>query len=104
MHVQDLIQFKKKARHHSGQNRIAKMVSASSTLLEQAVVKGYSLRGIVRQLLQLLEGYGVTELEASIQEALLKQVPHSIFFFQAEDGIRDVAVTGVQTCALPISL
>src|SRR5687768_18338997 len=25
------------------------------------------------------------------------------FFFQAEDGIRDVAVTGVQTCALPIS-
>src|SRR5256884_3470148 len=26
------------------------------------------------------------------------------FFFQAEDGIRDVAVTGVQTCALPICL
>src|SRR2546429_5326141 len=28
----------------------------------------------------------------------------SFFFFQAEDGIRDVAVTGVQTCALPICL
>ena len=26
----------------------------------------------------------------------------SIFFFQAEDGIRDADVTGVQTCALPI--
>src|SRR5437879_13747394 len=26
-----------------------------------------------------------------------------IFFFQAEDGIRDTSVTGVQTCALPIS-
>src|SRR5207245_3153382 len=26
------------------------------------------------------------------------------FFFQAEDGIRDATVTGVQTCALPISL
>src|SRR5256886_10334442 len=25
-----------------------------------------------------------------------------IFFFQAEDGIRDLTVTGVQTCALPI--
>ena len=24
------------------------------------------------------------------------------FFFQAEDGIRDTSVTGVQTCALPI--
>src|SRR2546428_2020929 len=27
-----------------------------------------------------------------------------VFFFQAEDGIRDLIVTGVQTCALPISL
>src|SRR2546430_8106826 len=27
----------------------------------------------------------------------------SVFFFQAEDGIRDLTVTGVQTCALPIS-
>src|SRR5918997_2118959 len=28
---------------------------------------------------------------------------NSVFFFQAEDGIRDHCVTGVQTCALPIS-
>src|SRR6266699_2307669 len=28
---------------------------------------------------------------------------HVFFFFQAEDGIRDADVTGVQTCALPIS-
>src|SRR3712207_3845687 len=28
----------------------------------------------------------------------------SFFFFQAEDGIRDIGVTGVQTCALPIFL
>src|SRR2546430_12978823 len=27
-----------------------------------------------------------------------------VFFFQAEDGIRDLTVTGVQTCALPICL
>src|SRR2546430_3182222 len=33
----------------------------------------------------------------------LLYVPHFIFFFfQAEDGIRDLTVTGVQTCALPI--
>src|SRR3712207_7513587 len=25
-----------------------------------------------------------------------------VFFFQAEDGIRDIGVTGIQTCALPI--
>src|SRR2546425_10936131 len=29
--------------------------------------------------------------------------PQFVFFFQAEDGIRDKLVTGVQTCALPIS-
>src|SRR5688500_20404597 len=28
----------------------------------------------------------------------------AVFFFQAEDGIRDYKVTGVQTCALPISI
>src|ERR671926_176314 len=29
-------------------------------------------------------------------------LPSTLFFFQAEDGIRDHCVTGVQTCALPI--
>src|SRR3989449_5495640 len=39
--------------------------------------------------------HAVTDTETSELELF--------FFFQAEDGIRDVAVTGVQTCALPIS-
>src|SRR3712207_7183384 len=29
-------------------------------------------------------------------------IQYVVFFFQAEDGIRDIGVTGVQTCALPI--
>src|SRR5438067_131502 len=33
---------------------------------------------------------------------LIEMLPAFIFFFQAEDGIRDRNVTGVQTCALPI--
>src|SRR5260221_10416578 len=37
-----------------------------------------------------------TSLRATAEIALL------FFFFQAEDGIRDHCVTGVQTCALPI--
>src|SRR2546430_3819683 len=32
----------------------------------------------------------------------LELVHYYFFFFQAEDGIRDLTVTGVQTCALPI--
>src|SRR2546421_6317032 len=31
-----------------------------------------------------------------------QELSFTIFFFQAEDGIRDLIVTGVQTCALPI--
>src|SRR5437667_9450670 len=34
---------------------------------------------------------------------MLSYVSNFFFFFQAEDGIRDRDVTGVQTCALPIS-
>src|SRR5256884_9828790 len=34
----------------------------------------------------------------------MRRQTYQYIFFQAEDGIRDVAVTGVQTCALPISL
>src|SRR2546430_11963401 len=37
-------------------------------------------------------------IDARMECALL-----DVFFFQAEDGIRDLTVTGVQTCALPIS-
>src|SRR5256884_6664739 len=38
-----------------------------------------------------------------VSASLLARSVFRFFFFQAEDGIRDVAVTGVQTCALPIS-
>src|SRR5258708_24720396 len=35
---------------------------------------------------------------------MLEVIYYVVFFFQAEDGIRDDLVTGVQTCALPIFL
>src|SRR5690349_23673674 len=39
----------------------------------------------------------------SEERGVLSYVIGCFFFFQAEDGIRDLYVTGVQTCALPIS-
>src|SRR5436189_304204 len=42
---------------------------------------------------------GVSNLQSFIASMTQKLT----FFFQAEDGIRDTSVTGVQTCALPIS-
>src|SRR5256885_8588227 len=42
--------------------------------------------------------------EVTVELALVMlKVAGVFFFFQAEDGIRDYKVTGVQTCALPIS-
>src|SRR2546427_764131 len=39
----------------------------------------------------------------SLSFAAILRTFQIFFFFQAEDGIRDLTVTGVQTCALPIS-
>src|SRR2546426_1950478 len=49
-------------------------------------------------------GYGGTRSCCSMRraESRWKLCCVSFFFFQAEDGIRDYKVTGVQTCALPI--
>src|SRR3989475_5009709 len=38
-----------------------------------------------------------------LERLVLRELASISFFFQAEDGIRDLTVTGVQTCALPIS-
>src|SRR6267378_5454274 len=54
------------------------------------------------------EGWGEGPLSANARERGVRGGPRSpgsprrFFFFQAEDGIRDLYVTGVQTCALPI--
>src|SRR5215813_4210507 len=41
-------------------------------------------------------------IKAALSHELAVQEPACFFFFQAEDGIRDADVTGVQKCALPI--
>src|SRR5258707_4285838 len=41
-------------------------------------------------------------MTSSSLTAMCTQSMSIFFFFQAEDGIRDIGVTGVQTCALPI--
>ena len=44
---------------------------------------------------------GGEELDGGFRDESIVEC-NFIFFFQAEDGIRDYKVTGVQTCALPI--
>src|SRR2546421_6086436 len=54
--------------------------------------------------MNVMGAYGASKLD-KVRKVLLRSsgaVVSGGFFFQAEDGIRDLIVTGVQTCALPI--
>src|SRR5688572_21346231 len=48
-----------------------------------------------------VDRYALARMQ-QLQDEILAHL-QAYFFFQAEDGIRDLTVTGVQTCALPIS-
>lgn len=76
-HIERLIQFKRKARHHSNQNRLIHAVPSIQILLTKAAEKGFTLRSIIRHLSLLLDSYGATELEIAVVEALKANVPHS---------------------------
>lgn len=75
-HIEDLSAQKKKARCHRGQHRLTQALSQGHVFLEQAAQKGYVLRGIVKDLIQLLEDYGAADLDEAMKEALMKDVAH----------------------------
>ena len=75
-HIQQLVVYKAQAKQHRGQNRLTKAVPSSIELLIQAADHNYNLGSITSNLLQLLDDYGATELEAAITEALARKVPH----------------------------
>src|SRR3989339_1183075 len=49
-----------------------------------------------------VEPFGNIRKDKKTGEAVVQEINEPFVFFQAEDGIRDWSVTGVQTCALPI--
>ena len=69
---------KRAARHHRGQDRLARAVPSSTKtkLLGRAVERGHSLRPVLTQLERLLDRYGAAELEQAVIEALQRDVPH----------------------------
>jgi hypothetical protein len=75
-HLQELIEYKKRAKRARGQDRLAQAVPISKELLIKAAERSYNLGGIVATLLQLLDSYGAAELEVAIHEALSREVPH----------------------------
>ena len=75
-HLEALVKAKRAARHHRGQDRLARAVPSSTKLLGRAAERGHSLRPVLTQLERLLDRYGAAELEQAVIEALQRDVPH----------------------------
>jgi transposase len=75
-HLQALVEEKRAARHHRGIDRLAAAVPAAQELLQRAAGRGDNLGTITADLLRLLDHYGAAELDAAIQDALARGVPH----------------------------
>ena len=75
-HVEALVKEKHQASAHRGTDRLVKAVPLSRDLLTAAAERGEPLGQTIRVLTELLERYGVAELELAITEALRRGVPH----------------------------
>jgi transposase len=75
-HLQALIDEKRAARRHRGVDRLAAAAPAAQDLLQRAAARGDNLGTITATLLGLLDSYGAAELDAAIQDAIARGVPH----------------------------
>lgn len=75
-HVATLAEYKHHASQHRNTDRLTQAVPQSRELLTLAAERGEPLGRISTALLALLDRYGVTELQAAVQEALQRGVPH----------------------------
>jgi transposase len=75
-HIESLVVHKREARQHRDTDRLAQAVPASRALLAEAAERGQRLGAITRALLELLERYGADELQAAVEVALERGVPH----------------------------
>ena len=75
-HVNALVDHKRAARAHRACDRLAQAAPASAILLQRAGVRGHNLGSITAALMRLLDRYGARALQAAINEALERDVPH----------------------------
>jgi hypothetical protein len=76
VHLQALVATKRAAREHRALDRLGAAVPTSVAFIEQAVSSDATLKSIVRQLEQLLDDYGASELEHALTEALQHRTLH----------------------------
>lgn len=76
MHIHELVQRKKQASQHRGQNRLIHAIPAAADILQQAAARGFNMGQITLRLLQLLDDYGVMEVSAAVDAAIAAKAPH----------------------------
>jgi transposase len=76
-HIEGLVERKREARHHRGQDHLSRAAPASQALMQRAAERGGNLGNITSHLLRLLDRYGAAELQAAIEETLASgAAPH----------------------------
>lgn len=88
-HIEALLDSKRHARHHRGQDRLAHVAPSSRDLLQLAASRGNPLATTTAQLVQLLDEYGAAQLQCAIDEALTSGVPHPNAVRQALERRRE---------------
>jgi hypothetical protein len=88
-HIEALIDAKRGARQHRGQDRLAHAAPSSRQLLREAAERGNRLGQVVSQLTRLLDEYGASALEHAIAEVLANGVPHPNAVRQALERARE---------------
>ena len=76
VHLAQLAARKRAARHHRGQDRRAQAAPNSRALLVAAAERGKNFGPLTAAIRRLLDTYGASELQAAIDEALTRGVPH----------------------------
>ena len=76
-HINDLIEEKRNPNPHRGMNRLFNVIPSCQEFFKRAAERGHNMGRLTQLLIQLLELYGSSELEAAIHEALVRGSLHS---------------------------
>ena len=74
-HTQSLIEYKRRARRHSGIDRLSAAAPAAERLLSLAADRGANLGSMTSRLLALLDQVGPSELDTAIADAIAAELP-----------------------------
>lgn len=76
VHIEALVAEKRAAHQHRATDRLIHVAPAAKALLVAAAARNDNLGAITAGMLRLLSRYGAQELNAAIEEALAREVPH----------------------------